>query len=101
MLDTDTCIYAMSAAEGFDPKRPLQDCAISVVVLGELESGVRRSRRVEHNRAALDEWLAAVQVIDLNADVGRRYGTLRAPPRGGRPVDRPQRSLDSRPRAVA
>ncbi len=78
MLDTDTCIYAMSAAEGFEPKRPLQDCAISVVVLGELESGVRRSRRVEHNRAALDEWLAAVQVIDLNADVGRRYGTLRA-----------------------
>ena len=78
MLDTDTCIYAMSAAEGFEPKLPLQDCAISVVVLGELELGVRRSRHVEHNRAALGEWLTAVQVTDMNADVGRRYGRLRA-----------------------
>ena len=78
MLDTDTCIYAMSAAEGFEPKLPLQDCAISVVVLGELELGMRRSRHVELNRAALDEWLTAVQVTDMNADVGRRYGRLRA-----------------------
>ena len=78
MLDTDTCIYAMSDAEGFEPKLPLQDCAISVVVLGELELGMRRSRHVEHNRAALDEWLTAVQVTDMNADIGRRYGRLRA-----------------------
>ena len=78
MLDTDTCIFAMSAAEGFEPKLPLQDCAISVVVLGELEWGVRRSQRVERNRAGMDGWLAAVQVTDMNADVGRHYGTLRA-----------------------
>ena len=78
MLDTDTCIYAMSAAEGFEPKLPLQDCGISVVVFGELELGVRRSQHVERNRVALDEWLAAVQVTDMNADVGRCYGALRA-----------------------
>ena len=78
MLDTDTCIYAMSAADGFEPKLPLQDCTISVVVLGELELGVWRSQRVEHNRLVLDEWLTAVQVTDMNADVGRRYGRLRA-----------------------
>ena len=78
MLDTDTCIFAMSDAEGFEPQLPLQDCAISVVVLGELEWGVRRSQRVERNQAGLDEWLTAVQVTGMNADVGRRYGTLRA-----------------------
>ena len=78
MLDTDTCIYAMSAAEGFEPKLPLQDCAISVVVLGELESGMRRSQRVQGNQVVLDEWLTAVQVTDMKADVGRRYGRLRA-----------------------
>ena len=78
MLDTDTCIYAMSAADGFEPTLPLQDCAISVVVLGELELGVWRSQRVEHNRLVLDEWLTAVQVTAMNADVGRRYGRLRA-----------------------
>ena len=70
MLDTDTCIYAMSAADGFEPTLPLQDCAISVVVLGELELGVWRSQRVEHNRVVLDEWLTAVQVTAMNADVG-------------------------------
>ena len=77
MLDTDTCIYAMSHAEGFEPKLPLQDCAISVVVLGELEWGVQYSQRVQDNRVVLDEWLTAVQVADMNADVGRRYGRLR------------------------
>ena len=77
MLDTDTCIYAMSEAEGFEPKLPLQDCAISVVVLGELEWGVQHSQRVQGNQAALDAWLAAVQVTAMNADVGRRYGQLR------------------------
>ena len=78
MLDTDTCIFAMSDAEGFEPQLPLQDCAISVVVLGELEWGVRRSQRVERNQTGLDEWLTAVQVTGMNADVGRHYGTLRA-----------------------
>ena len=62
MLDTDTCIYAMSAAAGFQPKLPLRDCAISVVVVGEVEYGVLRSQQVRRNRLALDHWLAAVQV---------------------------------------
>lgn len=78
MLDTDTCIYAMSAAKGFEPKLPLGDCVISVVVLGELEWGVLHSKRVESNRDALEGWLAAVRVVDLGIEVARRYGKLRA-----------------------
>ena len=78
MLDTDTCIYAMSSAPGFQPALPLRDCAISVVVLGELEFGVLRSQRISHNRAALDHWLAAVQVLEIDLDVGLRYGRIRA-----------------------
>ncbi len=77
MLDTNTCIYAMSAAAGFQPKLPLRDCVISIVVLGELEFGVLRSRRVDHNRDALDQWLAAVQVMDMNSEVARHYGRIR------------------------
>ena len=78
MLDTDTCIYAMSAAAGFQPKLPLRDCAISVVVVGELEYGVLRSQQVRRNRLALDHWLAAVQVLEIDLDVGLRYGMIRA-----------------------
>ena len=78
MLDTDTCIYARKRTVGFAPKAPLHDCGISIIVLGELEWGVARSRRFQENRAALSALLAAIQVIDLDADVARHYGRLRA-----------------------
>ena len=78
MLDTNTCIYAMSTAKSFEPKLPLGDCVVSVVVLGELEWGVLHSKHVESNRNALEHWLAAVQVMDLGIEVARRYGKLRA-----------------------
>ena len=87
MLDTDTCIYARKRAAGFAPKLPLQDCGISIIVLGELESGVARSSRVAENRAGLRDLLTTVQVIDLDAEVARRYGRLRAHMRSiGRPI---------------
>ena len=87
MLDTDTCIYARKRAAGFAPKLPLQDCGISIIVLGELESGVARSSRVAENRASLRDLLATVQVIDLDAEVARRYGRLWAHLRSiGRPI---------------
>ena len=87
MLDTDTCIYARKRAAGFAPKLPLQDCGISIIVLGELESGVARSSRVAENRAGLRDLLATVQVIDLDAEVARRYGRLWAHLRSiGRPI---------------
>ena len=87
MLDTDTCIYARKRPAGFKPRLPLHDCGISVVVLGELEWGVARSRRFEENQAALRTLLAAVQVIDLDAEVARQYGQLRAHLRSiGQPI---------------
>ena len=78
MLDTDTCIYARKQPAGFAPRLPLRDCGISTIVLGELEWGVAQSSRVEENRAGLRDLLAAVQVVDLDAEVARQYGQLRA-----------------------
>ena len=78
MLDTDTCIYARKRPAGFRPRLPLRDCGISVIVLGELEWGVARSRRVEENQNGLRDFLAVLQVIDLDAEVARQYGQLRA-----------------------
>ena len=78
MLDTDTCIFAMAKTPGFAPTVPLRECGISTVVLGELELGVRRSVKVKENRSALDHWLATVPVLEVDADVARRYGQLRA-----------------------
>ena len=87
MLDTDTCIYARKRPSGFKARLPLHDCAISVIVLGELEWGVAQSRRFEENRSALRTLLGAVQVIDLDAEVARHYGQLRAHLRSiGQPI---------------
>ena len=87
MLDTDTCIYIAKQAAGFEPRLPLGVCGISVVVLGELEWGVAWSRRTEENRRDLDDFLATVQVGDLDAEVARRYGRLRAHLRSiGQPI---------------
>ena len=87
MLDTDTCIYARRRPTGFVPKLPLRDCGISVIVLGELEWGVERSRRVAENRDGLRDLLAALQVIDVDAAVARGYGRLRAHLRAiGQPI---------------
>ena len=87
MLDTDTCIYARRRPAGFVPKLPLRDCGISVIVLGELEWGVERSRRVAENRDGLRDLLAALQVIDVDAAVAREYGQLRAHLRAiGQPI---------------
>ena len=87
MLDTDTCIYARKRPAGFKPRLPLHECGISIIVLGELEWGVAQSRRFEENQAALRTLVAAVQVIDLGADVAREYGQLRAHLRSiGQPI---------------
>ena len=87
MLDTDTCIYARKRATGFKPRLPLHECGISIIVLGELEWGVARSRRFDKNRSALRTLLTAVQVVDLDADVAREYGQLRAHLRSiGQPI---------------
>ena len=87
MLDTDTCILARKRRVGFVPRLSLRDCGISIIVLGDLEWGLSKSCRVEENRAALRDLLAAVQVIDLDASVARRYGQLRAHLRSvGQPI---------------
>ena len=49
--------------------------------------GRRQSDRVEENRAALRALLDAVRVVDVDAEVARKYGQLRAYLRSiGRPI---------------
>ena len=87
MLDTDTCIHTRKRSPGFAPRLPLEHCGVSVIVVGELEWGVSRSRRVEENQAALRDWLVSVQVVELDRRVAQEYGRLRAYLRSiGKPI---------------
>ena len=80
MLDTDTCVYLIRKAPGLKPKSILQDCHVSVIVLGELEYGVANSHetRREQNRQALLDFVSAVQISPLTESVSEMYGQVRA-----------------------
>ena len=87
MLDTNTCIYAMKRVEGFKERLPLPNCGVSIIVLGELEWGAWLSNRMDQSLAAVRDFVGAVQVADLDADVAREYGQLRAHLRSiGQPI---------------
>ena len=78
MLDTNICIYAMNRRRGFRARLPLEDCGVSIVVLGELELGAHRSSRSAQSFAAIRDFAASVQVLDLDVEAARRYGRVRA-----------------------
>ena len=87
MLDTNICIYAMNRRRGFQARLPLEDCGVSIVVLGELEFGAHRSSRSAQSFASIRDFAASVQVVDMDAEVARQYGRLRAHLRAsGRPI---------------
>ena len=87
MLDTNTCIYAMKRTAGFKERLPLHECGVSVIVLGELEWGAWLSNRMAQSFAAVRDFVAAVQIADLDAEVARQYGRLRAHLRSiGQPI---------------
>ena len=60
---------------------------VSIIVLGELEWGAWLSNRQDQSFASITDFIAAVQVVDLDADVAREYGQLRAHLRSiGQPI---------------
>lgn len=91
MLDTDTCIYIMKAQPTSVRKRlekiPVSAVAISAVVLAELEYGIDKSRRPEHNQAALKDFLDYCSVEDWPRAAADIYGQIRiALERRGTPI---------------
>lgn len=51
---------------------------VSATVLGELEAGFRVGSRYAENRRTLEDFLREpyVQILDITADVARRYGEV-------------------------
>ena len=80
MLDSDTCIHIMKHDPRVKPKASLGECAISQIVLGELEYGVCNSptKRQQENRQSLYDFLTIVQIHPLTNDVAAFYGDVRA-----------------------
>lgn len=54
------------------------DIALSPIVLYEIEYGIAKSKRQEHNRRIFDAIMAGFEVVPFDAAAARHYGSLRA-----------------------
>jgi len=91
MLDTNICIYLIKQ----NPAKVLKhfksqaigDIGISSITLAELRYGVSKSRHVEKNQEALDEFILPLEIADFDEKAAQEYGTIRAElERAGKPI---------------
>ena len=82
LLDTDTCIYAISGRHPrvvarFDAAAA-GSVAVSVITLGELLLGIEKSQRAEAARARLDALLSVAELAELPTSASAHYASIRA-----------------------
>lgn len=82
LLDTDISSYIMKRSHDvvLDRLQRVQvgDVGISAITKSELEFGVEVSPRRQQDRAALDEYLRYVDVLDYPSDAACHYAQIRA-----------------------
>ena len=82
MLDTNICINLIKQK----PPRVLKHfqahavgtIGISSVTLAELRYGVAKSRQIEKNHEALDEFILPLEIADFDEKAAESYGNVRA-----------------------
>lgn len=82
LLDTNICIYLIrekprAILERFNEHAP-GDIGISAITLAELEYGVSKSSKPAKNKAALDQFVAPLDVVAFDRAATAVYGKLRA-----------------------
>lgn len=81
LLDTNIVIALSKnspALSGWLHRCPASSIALSTVVLAELEYGIAKSTRPEHNRRVFEAITNAFEVLAFDAPASRHYGLLRA-----------------------
>lgn len=90
MLDTDTCIAIIKKHPIALKKlrsKSIGQVGISSITLGELAFGAEKSSRPEDARAALDEFLLALEIAAFDEHAAMRYGEVRGSlARRGKPI---------------
>ena len=82
MLDTNVCIDAIRNRSRLLVERirsrSVDDIAISVITLSELQHGIAKSSNPEKNRVAMLEFLVPFAVLPFDDMAARAYGQIRA-----------------------
>lgn len=90
LLDTNIFIAALKAHPAVRMRLeriPAAEIILSPIVLGELELGVEKSARIEHNRTRLDQLISGFSIVPIDAACARRYARIRAGlERSGTPI---------------
>lgn len=82
MLDTNICIYLIKQ----QPREVIEkfqgialgEIAISTVTVAEMMYGVRKSQYKEKNKAALQAFLAPLEMVAFDFAAAQQYGVVRA-----------------------
>jgi tRNA(fMet)-specific endonuclease VapC len=81
MLDTDTCIAIIKGKPPSVLKKlrgkSVGQVGISSITLGELAFGAAKSGRRDESRAALAEFLLALELASFDSDAASSYGQVR------------------------
>lgn len=87
LLDTDISSYIMKRSHDVVLKRlqrvAVGDVGVSAITKSELEFGVEVSPRRQQDRAALDEYLRYVEVLDYPGEAARHYAQIRGTLKAG------------------
>ena len=80
MLDTNAIIMAIKHPDGKIIERLEKhigkDVCISVITLGELEYGAKKSRNPEKTRFGIYQFLAGIPVLDFDTKAARHFGDI-------------------------
>jgi tRNA(fMet)-specific endonuclease VapC len=82
MFDTNICIYLIKQ----QPREVINkfqritpgEIAISTVTVAEMIYGVEKSQYKEKNKAALQAFLAPLEIVDFDFAAAQQYGVVRA-----------------------
>ncbi len=90
LLDTNILIAAIKGhprVGEYLSVAPASEILLSVIVLGELETGINKSALPMRNRQLLEQVIADLEVVPVDGSAAQAYGRLRADlERGGTPI---------------
>jgi len=82
LLDTNICVFVIRKKSQLALQRlrqhPAGDVGISTITLAELRYGADKSQDPPKNHAALNAFLAPLEVVEFDAQAAEQYGRIRA-----------------------
>ncbi len=91
LIDTDICIYLIKNRSAelkakIEMHEPYK-IAVSTITVAELEYGVAKSKQIDQNRLALQNFLSAFEMVPFDDKDAEQFGVIRASlERRGQPI---------------